>query len=102
MAAPALKIPSRPLHRRQSRISMESNPDMMLQFYELLQGKRAIVRTYSHALQSEICFINPARQNPEDIPADTPVYTTRELSFVLSLSPEEFRRFHKLKTRLVG
>ncbi|RMG68058.1 MAG: hypothetical protein D6715_03320 [Calditrichaeota bacterium] len=76
--------------------------DLLLKLYELLEGERDMVRVYSKALQSEICFVNPAVFNPDTLETDCPVYTTRELAFVLSLSEEEFRRFHYLKTRLVG
>lgn len=78
------------------------NPDLLLQLYELLEGERAMVRVYSNALQSEICFVNPTRQDPDQLKSDCPVYTTRELAFVLSLSEEDFRRFHYLKMKLVG
>ena len=78
------------------------NPDLLLKLYELLQGEREMVRLYSKALESELCFVNPERQKPDQLSMDCPVYTTRELAYVLSLSQEDFRRFHYLKTRLVG
>ncbi len=70
--------------------------------YDLLQGKRELVRVYSRALGQELCFINAERVNPDLVPGNCPVYTTRELAYILSLSGEEFQRFHYLKTRLVG
>jgi hypothetical protein len=79
-----------------------SQPDLLLALYELVQGEREMVRVYSKALQSDICFVNPERVNPETLTLDCPVYTTRELAYIISLSPEEFQRFHYLKTRLVG
>ncbi len=92
--------------RARKRVKKESHvaisPDLLLQLYELLEGERDTVRVYSRALQSELCFVNPALRDPDQIQTDCPVYTTRELAFVLSLSEEEFRRFHYLKTKLVG
>ncbi|NOX35919.1 MAG: hypothetical protein GXO78_00105 [Calditrichaeota bacterium] len=88
--------------RRHAPAAIEVKGDLLLQLYELLQGERGMVRVYSRALQSDVCFVNPAVQDPETLEVDCPVYTTRELAFVLSLSEEEFRRFHYLKTRLIG
>ena len=79
-----------------------SRPDLLLALYELVQGDREMVRVYSKALQNDICFVNPERVNPETLAFDCPVYTTRELAYIISLSEEEFQRFHYLKTRLVG
>lgn len=76
--------------------------DLLLKLYELLQGERGLVRVYSQTLQAEICFVNPALQDPVQIPVEEIAYTTSELAFVLSLSEEEFRRFHYLKTRLLA
>ncbi len=78
------------------------NPDLLLKLYELLQGERDTVKVYSKALESELCFVNPHRMNPDQVTVDCPVYTTRELAHIISLSGEDFRRFHYLKTRLVG
>ncbi len=78
------------------------NADLLLQLYELLQGERGLVKVHSKSLNSSLYFVNPAVQDPETLGVDCPVYTTRELAFVLSLSEEEFRRFHYLKTKLVG
>ncbi len=75
---------------------------LVMALYELLQGKRELLRVYSKALQQEICFVNTERANADLLPANCPVYTTRELAYILSLSEEEFQRFHDLKTRLVG
>jgi len=81
----------------------EKSPELLVKLYELLQGERNIIRTYSHVLQSELCFVNAEKTSPEELARlDCPVYTTRELAYILSLSDEEFRRFHYLKTRLVG
>jgi hypothetical protein len=78
-------------------------PDLRVTLYELLQGKRNMLRVYSELLQDELCFVNAESLPPEDLARlDCPVYTTRELAHILSLSDEEFRRFHYLKTRLVG
>lgn len=77
-------------------------PDLLLELYELLQGDRDMVKVYSKALESEICFVNPARLTPDQLDTVSPVYTTRELAYVISLSEEDFRRFHYLKMQLVG
>jgi hypothetical protein len=79
-----------------------AQPDLLLALYEVVQGEREMVRVYSKVLQSDICLVNPERLNPETLALDCPVYTTRELAYIISLSPEEFQRFHYLKTRLVG
>lgn len=83
-----------------SHISLD--PDLVLKLYELLQGERDMVRLRSRVLDAEVCFVNPAQTDPDALPKDCPVYTTRELAYVLSLSDEDFRRFHYLKTKLVG
>lgn len=75
--------------------------DMLLQLYELLQGEREMVRVYSKALNGEICFVNSDDPLRGDLPAGLPVYSARELSFVLSLSAAELRRYHYLKMKLV-
>jgi hypothetical protein len=77
------------------------DPDMMVQIYELLQGDREMIKIYSKSLGSEICFVN-AETTPamRELPPGCPVYTTEELAFVLTLSEEEFKRFHYLKNRL--
>ena len=84
----------------ESHISL--SPGLLLQLYELLQGERDMVQVYSKALQSNVCFVNPELKNPDQLTPDCPVYTTRELAYIISLSAEDFRRFHYLKTRLVG
>ena len=62
-----------------------------------------MIRVYSETLQNELCFVNDEHIPPEELARlDCPVYTTRELAYILSLSDQEFRRFHYLKTRLVG
>jgi len=87
--------------RRKTNLSQGLNPDLLLRLSELLQGERDMVMIYSKALQSDICFVNTALCDPETLQIDCPIYTTRELAFVLSLSDEEFRRFHYLKTKLI-
>ncbi len=87
-------------HQPQKHIPLDT--DLLLKLYELLQGERDMVRVYSKALQSELCFVNPDLVDPTQLNIDCPVYATRELAYVLSLSAEDFRRFHYLKTRLVG
>lgn len=105
MAAVALQTPQPQMNQPLRLSKQTTNPqpfdtDMMMQLYELLQGDRATVTIYSKALGSEICFVNPAMEN-EPAFSEAPVYTTRELAFVLSLSAEEFRRYHYLKMQLV-
>lgn len=80
----------------------EKLPDLLVILYELLQGQRDMVRVYSKVLQSEICLVNTPLSTPELLALDCPVYTTRELAQIISLSPEEFQRFHHVKTRMVG
>ncbi len=75
--------------------------DLFIALYELLEGKRAALKIYSHRIGGEILLVNPELYQPEKVPAPCPVYTTRELAFILNLTGEEFRRFHYLKTRLV-
>lgn len=84
-------------HRRQKSAI---NPDVLVKLYELVQGEREMVRFYSKSLDSELCFVNPALQDVEKLPAGATVYTTRELSFVLSMNPEELQRYHYLKMKL--
>jgi len=76
------------------------NPDVLVKLYELVQGEREMVKFYSKSLDSELCFVNPALQDVEKLPADVTIYTTRELSFVLSMNPEELQRYHYLKMKL--
>ena len=76
------------------------NNEMMLQLYELLQGERDIVKVYSRALKSDLYFVNPELQDRVEDELECPTYTTRELSFVLSMTTEELQRYHYLKTRL--
>ena len=78
------------------------SPDLLLLLYELLQGQREMVRMYSRSLQSEICLVNTQQTRPELLAQDCPVYTTRELAQIISLSAEEFQRFHHRKTKMVG
>ncbi len=80
---------------------LDVNPDVLLQLYELLQGERGKVTVYSKALGSPIHFVNPAVVDPESLEDTLPVYTTRELAFVLSLSDEELRRYHYFKQQLI-
>ncbi len=88
-------------HTRRSG-HVDLNPDLVLKLYELLEGERDSVRLFSKALNCDLLFVNPERVNPDLLTHDCPVYTTRELAYVLSLTPEEFRRFHYLKMKLVG
>ncbi len=78
------------------------SPDLLVVLYELLQGQREMVRVYSKVLQREICLINTPLSTSELLALDCPVYITGELAQIISLSPEEFQRFHHLKTRMVG
>ena len=87
--------------RKRYSLSQKLNPDLMLKLSELVHGERDTVMIHSKALQSDICFVNPALRDPATLRVDCPVYTTRELAFLLSLSDEEFRRFHYLKTKLI-
>lgn len=80
--------------RRRRGSSRKILPDLMLKLAELLQGERDMIKVYSNAFDSEICFVNPALCDPSTLQMDCPVYTTGELAQVLSLSPAEFRRFH--------
>ncbi len=76
------------------------NPDVLVKLYELVQGEREMVKFYSKSLDSELCFVNPALRDVEKLPADATIYTTRELSFVLSMNPDELQRYHYLKMKL--
>lgn len=75
--------------------------DLFIALYELLEGKRAALKIYSHRIGGEILLVNPELYQPEKMHHHCPVYTTQELAFILNLNSEEFRRFHYLKTRLV-
>ncbi len=94
---------NKPLTRQRIRRNTEKafDGDMLIKLYELLQGERDMVRVHSKALGSDICFVNPELHNPEALPPDCPAYTTRELAFVLSLSPGELQRYHYLKMKLI-
>ncbi len=87
--------------RRATSNSLVADPDLLLQLYELLQGDRGTVVVYSNALQDKLYFVNPAVVDVETLPKGTPVYTTRELAFVITLSDEELRRYHYLKMKLI-
>ena len=82
--------------------AQKNNNDLTLVLYELLQGKREFVRVYSNTLQSDLCFVNPNKLDLATLNIDCPVYTTKELAYIITLSKEDFLRFHYLKTRLVG
>ena len=75
------------------------NSDLVFKLSELLQGERGTLKVHSDTFDSDICFINPAVCDPSTLQMDCPVYTTRELAHVLSLSQEEFRRFHDVKEK---
>lgn len=95
-----MKFPTRQKAANKRRRTNRSQPlstDLMLKLYELLQGERDMVRVHSDALDSDICFVNAALCDPSSLLTDCPVYTTRELVHVLSLSADEFRRFHEVK-----
>lgn len=79
-----------------------SDDHLVVILYELLQGERDMVRVYSKTLQSDLCFINPERSNTDLIPMDCPVYTTRELAYILSLPEEKLKQFHHQKMKMVG
>ena len=68
------------------------DPDLLVKLYELIQGEREMVRVYSKALDSALCFVNSDAGALVDAPHDQPLYTAREISFVLSMSAEELRR----------
>lgn len=80
--------------RKRTNPPQPLNPDLVFKLSELLQGERGMLKVHSDAFESDICFVNPAVCDPSTLQMDCPVYTTRELANVLSLSPEEFRQFH--------
>ena len=86
------------LKRQKQQSSFDA--DIMLQLYELLQGERDSVRVYSKELDSVVYFVNPDARPVKATPPECPVYTTRELAFVLSLTSEELKRYHYLKQKL--
>ncbi len=92
----------RPALKRLKRVkkSKSFSPDLLVQLYELLQGERESVRVYSKALDSELYFVNSEDVAHQQKSLNCPVYTTRELAFVLSLSPSELKRYHYLKQKL--
>lgn len=75
--------------------------DTLMQLYELLQGERKMVRVHSQTLDEDICFVNQEAGGDDGAATGCAQYSTRELSFVLSLSPEELKRYHYLKTSLI-
>jgi len=87
--------------RKPESNSLKADPDLLLKLYELLQGERDVVSVYSKALECTVHFVNPGVADMEAIADLSPVYTTRELAFVLSLSEEELRRYHYLKLKLI-
>jgi len=95
-------VKKRTKRRKRTSCFPKLNPDLMLKLSELLQGERDMIRVHSEVFDSDICFVNPALCDPSSLQTDCPVYTTRELAHILSLSPEEFRRFHGVKTRSVS
>ncbi|GEM_PF-5100214 len=86
----------RPALKRLKRVkkSKSFSPDL------LVQGERESVRVYSKALDSELYFVNSEDVAHQQKSLNCPVYTTRELAFVLSLSPSELKRYHYLKQKL--
>lgn len=88
--------------RRQRGASPAFSGDAMTKLYELLEGKRERVHLHSKTLGCDLCFVNPTSEKTFDAGGNgSTVYTTRELSFVLSLSPADLRRYHYLKTQLI-
>ncbi len=87
--------------KRTSSAPKASNADIFVKLFELLQGEREKIYIYSKKLGCKICLVNPALINPKTIKSNYPVYTTKELAFILSFDADELRRFHYLKTRLV-
>ncbi len=85
---------------KREKKSKSFSPDMLVQLYELLQGERESVRVYSKVLDSELYFVNSEVLANQQKLSDCPVYTTRELAFVLSLTPSELKRYHYLKQKL--
>jgi len=85
--------------RRKKREAKPFSSEMLVKLYELLQGERDSVILFSKALGEKIRFFNPATETEEMRP-DLPSYSTRELAFVLSMTQEEFYKYHYLKTHL--
>ena len=85
--------------RRRSQKKSAFSNDMLIKLYELLRGERSAMKVFSKVLNEEIEFVSGAAEERGD--ASRPVYTTRELSFILSMSPDELRKYHYFKTRLV-
>jgi hypothetical protein len=90
-------VEKRTTKRRKRASRNSSNSDLMFKLSELLQGERDMIRVHSHAFDGDICFVNSALLDPSTLQTDCPVYTTGELAHILSLSPEEFRKFHEGK-----
>jgi hypothetical protein len=88
--------------RRRTNPLQPLNSDLIFKLSELLQGERGMIKVHSDTFDSDICFVNPAVCDPATLQIDCPVYTTRELAHVLSLSPEEFRQSHGLKVKSVA
>ena len=83
--------------RRRTKLSLQLSHNLILKLSELLQGERSMLKVHSNTFDSDICFVNPVVCDPATLQMECPVYTTRELAQVLSLSPAEFRRFHETK-----
>ena len=79
------------------RRTKQLSHDLILKLSELLQGERSMLKVHSNAFDSDICFVNPAVCDPATLQMECPVYTTKELAQVMSLSPAEFQKFHSLK-----
>lgn len=84
------------------RENAASTVEPVIKLYELIQGERGIVKIYSEFLECEIYLINPGVTNLPPLPDDCPIYTTEELAFLVNLSEDDLRRYHYLKTRLIG
>ena len=94
----AVTVTKRVRSRRRSQKNSTFSNDMLIKLYELLRGERSAMKVFSKVLNEEIEFVSAAG---EEADASRPVYTTRELSFILSMSPDELRKYHYFKTRLV-
>jgi hypothetical protein len=88
--------------RKRANPAQLFNSNLLFKLSELLQGEREMLKIHSDTFDSDICFVNPAVCDPSTLQMDCPVYTTKELAQVLSLSPEEFRQSHGLKVKSVA
>jgi hypothetical protein len=90
------------VRRRKLRdVQPKEDPDLLVKLYEFLQGERGELKIFSKVLGEELYFVNPVKIPESNWPTEKAVYTTREIAFVLSLSPAELQRYHYLKSKLV-